>query len=122
MEEDIFLPFLTKRLSFKHEQELRAFTIIYDNDLSKDEVPGNITLSLPTVGKAIKRIEGQPAIRVEGRYVKVDLDQLVEKIYLAPLGADYLEDVVKSLLTRYGLSSTLMEVSGFIFTALNISL
>ncbi|HEY7226550.1 MAG TPA: hypothetical protein VH481_00290, partial [Nitrososphaeraceae archaeon] len=41
MKEDFILPFLTKRTSFKHEQELRAFTIIYDNDLSRDEIPKN---------------------------------------------------------------------------------
>ena len=37
MDEYLYKPFLCKRRSFEHEKELRAFTIIYDNDLTDDE-------------------------------------------------------------------------------------
>lgn len=111
MEEDLFLPFLTKRLSFKHEQELRAFTIIYDNDLSEHEVPENFKLSLPTVGKAIKRVTGQPRILVKGRNIRIDLDTLIEKIHVAPLAEQYFKDAVKSLILKYGLPADLLEIS-----------
>ena len=41
MDEFLHAPFLCKRRSFEHEKELRAFTIIYDNDLTDDELREN---------------------------------------------------------------------------------
>ena len=38
IEEFLYQPFLSKRRSFEHEKELRAFKIIYDNDLTDNEL------------------------------------------------------------------------------------
>jgi hypothetical protein len=96
------LAFFHKRLSFSHEKELRAFTIIYDNDLSRDELGPDITL--PLVGKAIKRLKGRPPYEVKGKYIPTNLTSLIKSIWLSPLVQEYFIEVIKSVLKKYNIS------------------
>lgn len=72
------LPYLHKRISFQHEQEVRAL-ILHASDKDKS--------------------------RPSGLYHKVDLEKLVEEIVIAPFAQSWFFDLVRSLAGRYGLGN-----------------
>lgn len=79
---DTFSPFLTKRISFQHEHELRA--LIWDYT----------TANLDT-------IEPIPDSRLN---VPVDVSVLIDNVYLAPDSPAWLAELVKAVLRRYSLT------------------
>ena len=83
---------LHKRLSFKHEQELRAIIMRYsytdyreDLDAKKNDCPG-----IP---------------------VSVDVNRLIEKVYVAPTAQEWFGDVIRCVCKRYGLSANVVKSS-----------
>lgn len=70
------LPYLHKRISFRHEQEVRALTL---------------------------SASGKDRPSPSGLYHKVDLEKLVEEIVVAPFAKSWFVDLVRSLAGRYGL-------------------
>ncbi|MCK4361685.1 MAG: DUF2971 domain-containing protein [Dehalococcoidia bacterium] len=85
-----FYPFVHKRKSFEHEQELRA--IIQKFSHSKN---GEINLSKPPFD--------------DGIYVQVDLDVLVDKIYVAPTSPQWLLGLIKSVTKVYKLDKEVLQ-------------
>lgn len=77
--------------------------------MPKEKLDKDITL--PTVGKSIKMVKGKMPIKVEGQFVNVDLNQLIDRIYVAPSAPTYYLDVVKSILEKYDISSSLLKKS-----------
>ena len=82
------LPLVHKRISFQHEQEVRAFSA------------------------------GIPAEDATGGYCAVDLLRLVEEIVVAPFAEDWFVDLVRSLAERHGIGdrirpSTLSDAPTF---------
>ena len=79
-----FVPFLHKRLSYKHENELRAMTLYWpsnpDPNNNRDIVPD------------------------KGEYVRVNLDRLIMRIYVSPDSQEWFKDLVGSTLKRYDLN------------------
>lgn len=76
-------PFLHKRESFKYEKELRV--VLWDLD-------------------TFKKVMGPSEVSVEnGKYVKVDLDVLIDKVYTSPKTPDWIHELVKSVAKSYGL-------------------
>lgn len=71
---------LVKRRSFDHERELRVF-------VGSDGDPKQIELGLPTV---------------EGVEVPVDLDQLIEVVYVSPTAPRWFGPLVEAMMRRYG--------------------
>lgn len=76
-------PFLFKRKSFEHEQELRA--IVFSPDFV-------------IKGGSLERISYP-----EGCYVKIVPDILIEKVFVSPMTPKWQSGVVKSVLSKYGL-------------------
>lgn len=74
-ESNAFYPFIHKRLSFQHEQELRA--------VIQELKPG------------VPNFES-------GRLVKVDIQNLVEKIYIAPTAPNWFLSLAKNVTQKYG--------------------
>ena len=91
-EENIFNPFLRKRKSFEHERELRA--IVFAHGKIEDGMP-----NLP-----------QPAFPV-GMTVPVDLDKLIDRMYLAPTSPKWLHELIESVLSKYNLKSKVCQTS-----------
>lgn len=96
----MFDAFLYKRKSFEHERELRAFF---------QEMP-----------KSSPGREGLVAIPPSetGRQVPVNLDQLIEAIYVVPTSPASVYDLIQKICARYGLNkpiyrSSLEEVPSF---------
>jgi hypothetical protein len=80
-EGDTLIPFLHKRLSFEHEHELRAVV----QAISADAGP-------------LDNIEPL----ADGLLIEVNLQTLVENIYVAPTCEPWFVDLVKSTATKYG--------------------
>ncbi|MFC2000981.1 hypothetical protein ACFLUZ_00560 [Chloroflexota bacterium] len=74
-------PFLSKRKSFRHEQEVRA--IIFKFNLTKHG-------------------STKPAFK-DGLGVAVDPELLIEKVYVAPASPPWVRDLIKSVMMKYGL-------------------
>ena len=81
---------LRKRKVFKHEQELRAF-------IRKIPKGGFSQRSKPTI--------------VEGIYVPVDLNILIDKIFLAPTSPQWQFDLLKSMIPKYQLNKKVIHSS-----------
>ncbi len=81
--ESQYAPFFTKRKSFEHEHELRA--MVY-------HPPGD--------NRAWENIPDDEF--TPGLLIQVDLDQLVEAVYVSPASPRWFRDVVESVLARYG--------------------
>ncbi len=83
-------PFLHKRKSFKHEQEVRAiiqgFHYWKNGGIDFRKTPFN-----------------------SGAYITVDLDTLIDEIRLAPTCPEWLHEVVRSVTERYGLDKKVLR-------------
>ena len=82
--------FVHKRKSYQHEKELRA-----------------IIQRLPS--KGISRRARRPFLN--GLYVPVDLDILIGRIYVAPTSPEWLFELVKSIIKKYGLEDNIVHQS-----------
>jgi hypothetical protein len=88
-----FDAFLYKRKSFEHERELRAF---FQETLKPSPNHGEL-VAIPTPEK--------------GRQIPLDLDQLIEVIYVAPTSLTSIYDLVQKICTRYGLNKPIYHSS-----------
>lgn len=80
-ESDIYYPFIYKRLSFEHEKELRA---VFN---SKDYSQNN---------RIIKAENGY--------WVKINLQTLIQRIYVSPEAQDWFVELVERVKNRYKLT------------------
>jgi len=97
-EGNAFYPFLHKRKSFIHERELRAIIVRlpYRKKKSGEEAT-NIDFNLEPFDT--------------GAYIPVDLETLIEKIYVSPTAAKWFSDLVKSIVSRYDLNKEVIQSS-----------
>jgi len=91
---DHLAPFIYKRKSFEHEKELRAII----------ELPRSETL-MENNKKYVKPIQPPD----DGLYVKVDLDILIDQIYLAPTSSDWRYGLVTRLVRKYRLEKQVIQ-------------
>ena len=91
-EGNTFYPFVHKRKSFEHERELRA--IIQKIGIKEDK-----TLDTST-----------PLFR-QGAYIPVNLSRLIDKIYIAPTSPEWLGDLIRSVIEKYGLDKQVVQSS-----------
>lgn len=76
-----FYPFLHKRRSFEYEQELRA-----------------VIQEIPTTGETIDLTK---ELFDFGIYVPVDLDVLVERVFISPTAPNWFGELVSSVVSKY---------------------
>lgn len=93
-------PFLYKRKSFAHEQELRAFVQKYPG------LPGGHPVDPDS--PPVNLLESESPF--DG-YVACDLDVLVERVYVSPASGGWFRRLVESVLARYGLSKPIVQSS-----------
>jgi hypothetical protein len=74
-----YFPFLSKRISFAHEREVRAI------------------IMLPAANEAA------------GLNISVDLDALIEEVVLAPFSPNWIRELIAAVLQRYGLHAPLVQ-------------
>ena len=83
----ILFRFMCKRNSFKHEKELRALVLNVLEVKNKDYVR---------------------TISNDGLYIKVDLNELIDKVYLAPTTPKWQNKLVKSIMKKYELRKEIL--------------
>ncbi len=89
---NLLSPYLYKRKSFAHEDELRA--LIWTLQHGKND-PSNR--------------ETNKYKDTFGLYVLVDLDKLIERVYVAPTAPRWIVEMIESLISKYGLQKQVMQ-------------
>jgi hypothetical protein len=99
---DLFQAFVTKRKSFEYENEIRAITCLPDDNFNR-ELLANSSTEGSDVFSSQKRTVNPKELTDKGKYVRANLQVLVEKVYVAPYAESWFEEVVQSLLSKYDL-------------------
>ena len=84
---NLFSPFVHKRKSYEHEQEVRAIVTKWPADEKYD-------FKKDTIDYGLK--------------IKTDIETLIERIYIAPSAPDWFAELVKAVVTRYGYQFDIM--------------
>ena len=87
------MPGLLKRKSFQHENEVRG--LIFFEDHAKMKLPSPFTFD-----EYRKRIQEVNPIGIS---VSVDLNHLIEEIYISPLAKSHFTEAVEVMAKRHGL-------------------
>jgi hypothetical protein len=86
--DNIYYPYVHKRLAFQHEREVRAVTMITD-----------------AAQKAFDAESVNFEITKGGLAVPIDIETMIEAVYISPLGSPSFERVVRATLQRFGVGS-----------------
>ncbi len=86
---NLFSPFVHKRKSFEHEREVRALVSRWPVTESK------INFEEETISRGVQ--------------IRVDLEQLIERIYVAPSAPDWFSDLVQAVVVRFGFNFEVMH-------------
>jgi hypothetical protein len=98
-EDHEFRPYMHKRMSFEHERELRAMIYIPSDD-------PNRYLSIAVKDREAR--VGEPVGDV-GRAVTVNLNALIERVYVAPTSPTWFNDLVLKVMNKYELNKPLIN-------------
>lgn len=90
-EGNIFYPFMHKRMSFAHGNELRAIIVEYPTKERKE-------------GEEAYEVDLSKEIWSHGKYIPVKLPLLVENIFVAPTAPDWFFKLVEAVVCRFGLN------------------
>jgi hypothetical protein len=104
---NLFQAFVTKRKSFEYENEIRAVICLPDDRLNSEWIVK--TASSETVSSSESSIVNAEELTDKGKYVKANLQTLIEKVYIAPYAESWFEEVVQSLLSKYELNATVTK-------------
>lgn len=94
-ENNLFYPFLSKRKSFEYEHELRA--LLYSEPSMTKNADSKLIMEKPPFEN--------------GKYVSVDLRELIDKIYLAPTCSNWLKELVESIVKLYRIDVQIIRSS-----------
>lgn len=89
-ENNLFYPFLHKRKSFEHEHELRAMVMLPWN-IGDEKPPKNLSDS--------------------GLYIPIDIDILIEKVFVSPKAEIWCKELVESIMNKYDLRKEIKQSS-----------
>lgn len=81
-----FTPFLYKMKSFEHEHEVRALLAVFPNS-----------------GRDNRELATAPAVFEKGIFVDVDLNMLIENVYVSPTAQECFKDMVEFAIRKNGL-------------------
>lgn len=96
-ENNLYAPVFHKRLSFRHENEFRAaFSIFGDKleELDEDDTISDSSFDVPS-----------------GMYIDVDLDKLIDTLYISPTSPEWFSQQVKLIKERYDLECVIQKSS-----------
>ena len=84
-------PFIHKRKSYEHEKEIRA--VILKHPINKDT----------------KKFDFNAGTISDGLQVKVNLELLIESIYVAPSSPEWFKDLVDAVVKKYNYNSPVIQ-------------
>lgn len=109
--ENEYQPFMHKRKSFEYENEMRAMLRVPWHEI----VDGVLTLypdmEIPNIMKAEEVMWTEDRLGMSGVLVHVNLDALIEKIYIPPTAEDWFFDLVKSVTKKYEIHKEIVQSS-----------
>lgn len=106
---NLFEFFMRKRKSFEYERELRGITAL--PEIGFERVLSETDKKREKESPSKKRIIDPSELTEYGKYVSVDLDSLIEKIYVAPKSPSYLSNSVIAIAEKYGYNRDLVTDS-----------
>jgi hypothetical protein len=89
---------MLKRLSFKHEREVRVGT--FRNDVNIKYFDDLGWLKVPPLGTTVENILQTPGRK--GIYVGIDVSELIHSVVVSPLSPDWFSDLVISSSKKLG--------------------
>jgi hypothetical protein len=98
-DDNLLSAFVHKRKSFEHEREIRALVVKFPLRVGAPD-PGIGGLDFGSFDFSSLDF-GRETIG-HGLRIKVDLERLVERIYVAPSAPDWFADLVRALIFKYG--------------------
>ncbi|MDD4439562.1 MAG: DUF2971 domain-containing protein [Tissierellia bacterium] len=84
-----FSPFVHKQIFFQHENELRA-----------------VVQEFPSNNKGIDWSASHPQ---DGINIKINVETLIEKVYIAPTSPSWIFDLVSSIIKKYGFNFEVLQ-------------
>jgi len=96
--ESSFSPFLHKRISFQHEKELRVII---------NHIPTLLKFGIKIVDK--KTIDIIIDILEERAYIPIDLEILIERIYISPASPSWILELTESVVKKYDLEKEIIQ-------------
>lgn len=96
-----FDPFLRKRMSFSHEKEVRLIYQAATKSGSYEKDSKGMYEFKPS--------DGEPLVHEPGVSFKVDLNRLIQSLYVAPETDAWFKELVEAVLLRYGLSFSVSQ-------------
>lgn len=97
---NIYEAFVSKRRSFECESELRAVTSLPDDHIG-EKVLSDSDKEREKKHPTKPRVIEQSELTDNGKFVKSDLDVLIEKIYIAPFATEPFEQMVNSITEKF---------------------
>jgi len=93
-ERNLLAPLFHKRRSFEHEREFRVATSRFGEVLGDDGILDMDRLDLPA-----------------GEYINININQLIDKIYVSPSSADWFLELVEVIAGRRGINPDIVTRS-----------
>jgi len=110
-EENKYLPFLHKRKSFEYENEVRAVLRLPGHTIIDSALTLYPDIEIPNMMKAEDVMWTEDRLGQSGVFVRINLDILIEKVYISPAAEDWFFDLVKSVSKKYGLNKETVRSS-----------
>jgi hypothetical protein len=98
-ERNAYTPFITKRKSFESERELRAVTALPWEDEGQRILSNSDKEREKTNPTPPRKIDPSELTK-NGKLVQINLETLIENIFIAPLATEQFEDMVRSITTK----------------------
>jgi hypothetical protein len=105
---NIYEAFVIKRPSFFYEAEIRAITCLPDDHVGK-KVFSKLDMEKKKKPISRQRFVDPTELTNNGKYVKVDLEKLINKVYLSPAAPSYFKEAVESIILKYGLRKEIIK-------------
>jgi hypothetical protein len=107
---DAYEAFIIKRKAFEHEHELRAITCLPKIGFG-DPILTESDKLRERISPAPKRKLDTAQLTDSGKYVHVNLDVLIERVYISLLAKSWFIEVVKSILAKFNIGEEKLVVS-----------
>ena len=103
---NVYEAFVIKRKPFEHEREVRAITSLpWEGEGFGEPILSEADKIREKNNPTVKRKIDPNEMTESGKYVPVNLDILIEKIYISPLAQPWFSDLVKSLLEKLSMGA-----------------